>query len=312
MPTDTGLISKLSKTSESLITGIRDLFASSSNFDDETFEQIEDHLIMSDIGVPTSQYITSLLKEKSAKESYQSAEQLLAGMRVIMLSIFNEIKDIRKPRMGSPHVILMVGVNGVGKTTTLSKIACRLKNEGQSVMLAACDTFRAAAIEQLEIWGARMNIPVIAQHHGADAAAVAYDAYSSAKSKGMNYLLIDSAGRQHTSGDLMSQLSKIKRVLHKAEPGVPHDIYMTVDAGNGQNMLSQVENFNSSIPLTGICVTKLDGTAKGGAVITLAEKFKIPVVYLGVGEQVSDLKPFNAEEFISALLPDLDSDLLDS
>ena len=168
-----------------------------------------------------------------------------------------------------PIVVLMVGVNGVGKTTTLAKIANRKKQQGKSVMLAACDTFRAAAIEQLQSWGQRLDLPVIAQSHGADAAAVAFDAYSSARARKMDYLLIDSAGRQHTHGDLMEQLQKIKRVLAKVDESAPHEVLLTVDAGNGQNVISQVEHFNNKIPLTGICVTKLDGTAKGGIVISV-------------------------------------------
>lgn len=170
-------------------------------------------------------------------------------------------------------------------------------------MMAACDTFRAAAIEQLQTWGERLEIPVISQVHGSDAAAVAFDAYSAARARGVDYLLIDSAGRQHTHSDLMAQLAKIKRVLGKTEATAPHDVYLTVDAGNGQNVLSQVESFNRSIPLTGLCVTKLDGTARGGVVIALAHRFGLPVRYVGVGEGISDLKPFEADAFVSALLP---------
>jgi fused signal recognition particle receptor len=199
----------------------------------------------------------------------------------------------------------MVGVNGVGKTTTLAKIAHRKKQQGKSVMLAACDTFRAAAIEQLQSWAQQLDLPVISQSHGADAAAVAFDAYNAARARNMDYLLIDSAGRQHTHSDLMEQLQKIKRVLAKVDQSAPHEVLLTVDAGNGQNVISQVEHFHSKVPLTGICVAKLDGTAKGGIVISLAQRFQLPIRYVGVGEGIDDLGPFDAVDFVDALLPDL-------
>ena len=198
---------------------------------------------------------------------------------------------------------MMVGVNGVGKTTTLAKIAARHRDEGARVMFAACDTFRAAAIEQLQTWGERLGIPVVSQAHGVDAAAVAFDAYSSACAREMKLLLVDTAGRQHTHGDLVEQLKKVKRVLGKADPVVPDEVWLTVDAGNGQNVLSQVQHFHEAVNLTGICMTKLDGTAKGGVILAVAEKFGIPIRYVGTGEKPGDLRPFDAAEFVEALLP---------
>lgn len=305
MTLNQGVFARLSKTRQSLSSGLMSVLSAKPKLDDGMFDEIEDHLIMADLGVTTSQVIVDGLRTKAKSERYTASEQVVESLRQIILAILREgqQKETIIPAH-KPHVILMVGVNGAGKTTTLAKMANQFKQSGHSVIMAACDTFRAAAIEQLQTWGERLEIPVIAQSHGSDAAAVAFDAYSAACAREVNYLLIDSAGRQHTHGDLMAQLSKIKRVLGKAEETVPQDVYITVDAGNGQNMISQVENFNNSIPLTGLCVTKLDGTARGGAVISLVHRLNLPVRYIGVGEGPSDLKPFEADEFVSALLPD--------
>ncbi len=305
MALNQGLFSRLSKTRLALSSGLMSVFSSKPELDDQWFDEIEDQLIMADLGVVTSQLIVDRLRAATRSCRHHSSEQVVSSLKQIILAILNESQHGQQIPVAShkPHVILMVGVNGVGKTTTLAKMANLFKQSGHSVMIAACDTFRAAAIEQLQIWGERLEIPVISQSHGSDAAAVAFDAYSAASARGVDYLLIDSAGRQHTHNDLMAQLSKIKRVLSKTEETAPHDVYLTVDAGNGQNILSQVENFNRSIPLTGLCVTKLDGTARGGVVIALAHRFGLPVRYIGVGEGVSDLKPFEADAFVSALLP---------
>ena len=305
MALNQGLFSRLSKTRLALSSGLMSVFSSKPELDDQWFDEIEDQLIMADLGVVTSQLIVDRLRAATSSCRHHSSEQVVSSLKQIILAILNESQHGQQIPVAShkPHVILMVGVNGVGKTTTLAKMANLFKQSGHSVMIAACDTFRAAAIEQLQIWGERLEIPVISQSHGSDAAAVAFDAYSAASARGVDYLLIDSAGRQHTHNDLMAQLSKIKRVLSKTEETAPHDVYLTVDAGNGQNILSQVENFNRSIPLTGLCVTKLDGTARGGVVIALAHRFGLPVRYIGVGEGVSDLKPFEADAFVSALLP---------
>ena len=299
-----GLFSRLSKTRKSLSAGLLGLFKGDSRIEDSLFEDIEDQLLMADIGAQTSQLLVSGLREKSRKEKYTSSGQLLEGLKETIVGVFEQCRqDGVSTRDHGPHVILMVGVNGVGKTTTLAKMGYNYKKTGNKVMIAACDTYRAAAIEQLQSWGEKLDIPVIAQSHGSDAAAVAYDAYNAACARNMDYLLIDSAGRQHTHGDLMEQLKKIKKVLEKSNPGLPQDVFITVDAGNGQNIISQVENFNNAIPLTGLCITKLDGTARGGVVIALAQKFKLPIKFIGVGEGAEDLRPFDAGEFVSALLP---------
>ena len=306
MALNQGIFSRLAKTRQVLSSGLMGLFASKPKLDDQLFDEIEDQLIMADLGVATSRLIVDRLRGEARSGHYDSSEQAMSALRQIILAILNESQREETPcTPQKPHVILMVGVNGVGKTTTLAKMANRLRQDGQSVMMAACDTFRAAAIEQLQTWGERLEIPVISQAHGSDAAAVAFDAYSAARARGVDYLLIDSAGRQHTHSDLMAQLAKIKRVLGKTEETAPHDVYLTVDAGNGQNVLSQVESFNRSIPLTGLCVTKLDGTARGGIVIALAHRFDLPVRYIGVGEGLPDLRPFDADEFVTALLPDV-------
>ncbi len=305
MALNEGIFSRLAKTRQALSSGLASLFSSTPEFDDQLFEDIEDQLIMADLGVVTSRLIVDRLRSVSTSAHHGSPEQVVSSLRQIMLAILNEAQGrVPAPVSDKPHVILMVGVNGAGKTTTLAKMANRFRQSGQSVMMAACDTFRAAAIEQLEAWGNRLGIPVISQSHGSDAAAVAFDACSAANARGVDYLLIDSAGRQHTHSDLMAQLAKIKRVLGKTGGAAPHDVYLTVDAGNGQNALSQVESFNRSIPLTGLCVTKLDGTARGGVVIALAHRFGLPVRYIGVGEGLSDLQLFEADTFVSALLPD--------
>jgi fused signal recognition particle receptor len=200
-----------------------------------------------------------------------------------------------------PYVILMVGVNGVGKTTTIGKLAKRLQNEGKSVMLAAGDTFRAAAVEQLQVWGNRNNITVVAQHTGADSASVIYDAFNSAKAKNVDVLIADTAGRLQNKANLMEELSKIVRVMKKIDPDAPHEVLLTLDAGTGQNAISQAKLFNSTVPVTGICLTKLDGTAKGGIIFAIADQFRIPVRFIGVGEGIDDLREFDARDFIDAL-----------
>ncbi|HEX19361.1 MAG TPA: signal recognition particle-docking protein FtsY, partial [Acidiferrobacteraceae bacterium] len=202
-----------------------------------------------------------------------------------------------------PTVILAVGVNGVGKTTTVGKLTLKLESDGHKVMLAAADTFRAAAIEQLQAWGERNKVPVIAQHSGADAAAVAHDAYQAAQARGLDVLIVDTAGRQHTHDDLMQELSKIKRVLQKLEPSAPHEVLLVLDANTGQNALAQYEHFNNTVGITGLCLTKMDGTAKGGILLALAQKSALPIRYIGVGEGIEDLRTFQAREFIDALLP---------
>ncbi|WP_423907518.1 signal recognition particle-docking protein FtsY [Candidatus Spongiihabitans sp.] len=306
MASGAGFFARLAKTGQPLSAGLLGIFKGSSALDDSLYEAIEDQLLMADLGVHTSQSLVSGLRRKSKQDKYTTSQQLLQGLRETILETLGDCQQNElNSRQGRPQVILMVGVNGVGKTTTLAKMAKHYQDMGSKVMMAACDTFRAAAIEQLQTWGARLDIPVVAQSHGADAAAVAFDAYSAACARKVDYLLIDSAGRQHTHGDLMAQLKKIKKVLAKANPDIPHEVLITVDAGNGQNVIPQVENFQKAIPLTGLCIAKLDGTARGGVVVALAEKFRLPIKFIGVGEAVTDLSPFNADKFVAALLPDL-------
>ncbi len=304
-PKKAGLFSGLAKTRDNLFGGIGRLF-SNEKLDESVFEEIEDQLLIADLGVAVTQKVIQRLREDSKTSKPESSTSLINGLRQVLLEIVSpcESEEFHFPS-GRPGVVLMVGVNGVGKTTTLAKIASKYKNENRKVMLAACDTFRAAAIDQLQNWGQRLEVPVIAQSHGADAAAVAFDAYSAAQARGCDLLLVDTAGRQHTHNDLVEQLKKVKRVLAKANPEVPDQVWLTLDAGNGQNVLSQVEHFHRAVSVTGLCVTKLDGTAKGGIVIALAEKFGIPIKYIGVGEGAEDLRRFNASEYIDALLPDL-------
>ena len=259
---------------------------------------------MADVGVTVAGKIVDRIRLDASSFNTEGAHPLHTVLRAVMLDIIQPCEaEGPKLQPDRPSVIMMVGVNGVGKTTTLAKIAARYKNSGANVLLAACDTFRAAAIEQLQNWGKRLDVPVIAQSHGADAAAVAFDAYSAAKARQRDLLLVDTAGRQHTHGDLVEQLIKVKRVLAKADPALPDEIWLTVDAGNGQNVLSQVEHFDKAVKLTGLCITKLDGTAKGGVVLALAERFGLPIQYIGTGESAEDLRKFNAEEFVDALLP---------
>ncbi len=308
MTTRERLFSRLSKTRQSLSAGLLSLFKRGCLIDETLYQDIEDQLLMADLGVSTSQSLVATLREKAQRGGYSHAEQLRHALHEIILAALGNSPQTEINCQGRPQVILMVGVNGVGKTTTLAKMAHHYQESGNKIMLAACDTFRAAAIEQLQSWGARLNIPVIAQPHGSDAAAVAFDAYHAACARKIDYLLIDSAGRQHTHSELMEQLKKIKRVLAKANPDIPDEVLITVDAGNGQNIISQVENFQKAISLSGLCVTKLDGTARGGVVIALAKKFGLPIRFIGLGEAVTDLKPFNAEDFVAALLPDLSDD----
>ena len=299
-----GLFGRLSKTRDSLTSGLTGLFKRGVKLDAALYEEVEDQLIMADIGVEPAQRITDALRARAKADKLQSAEALLDTLVEQIKEILESVEQPLNVASHQPYVILMVGVNGVGKTTTTAKLANRLKHQGKSVMLAAGDTFRAAAIEQLQSWGDRLDIPVIAQQHGSDAAAVAFDAYQSAASRGIDVLLIDTAGRQHTHGDLMEQLAKMTRVLQKANPALPHEVMLTVDAATGQNALSQIEHFKKIVNISSLSVTKLDGTAKGGIVIAMAEKFGLPIRFIGVGESMDDLRPFIAADFAKALLPE--------
>ena len=296
-----GLFARLAKTRRSL----SGLFSSDDAHKNvASLDELHDRLLLADVGVEASDKIIAGVRRQSGGDVMQA---LRAALTEILLPCENSLVT----NSASPFVILMVGVNGTGKTTTLAKLAARLRagndnanGDERKIMLAACDTFRAAAIEQLQAWGARLGVPVIAQAHGADAAAVAYDAYTAARARGVDVLLIDTAGRQHTHDDLMAQLAKIKRVLSKVDGAAPHEILLTLDAGNGYNALSQAAHFQQTVGVDGLCITKLDGTAKGGVVVALAERFGLPIRFIGVGQEADDLREFNAEEFVAALLPD--------
>jgi fused signal recognition particle receptor len=300
-----GFLTHLAKTRESLGDALLGVFSKSDGkIAPAMFDDIEDQLILGDLGVETSREVVDNLRNEARNQRIATTSELQRALRLELTEILQGVScPLVVPQGEATHVILLVGVNGVGKTTTAAKLAYWLRQQGRTVMFAACDTFRAAAIEQLAIWGKRLEVPVIAQHRGTDAAAVAHDALASAHSKGIDVLIIDSAGRQHVNKDLMEQLGKIYRVLSRIDPIAPHNTLLVVDAGNGQNVLAQVEAFNSTVPLTGVCVTKLDGTARGGIVVPLAHRFGIPIPFVGLGEHLEDLSEFDAEAFVLALLP---------
>ena len=266
---------------------------------------MEETLITSDIGVQASVQLVEKLRARVKSEKIQDAKGVIQGLRTEIADMLDQAEEPWKLH-AKPHVVLMVGVNGAGKTTTTAKLTKLLQDNGKSVMLAAADTFRAAAVEQLQEWGQRLSIPVIAQSHGADAAAVAHDALVSARSRGVDVLMIDTAGRLHTQSDLMEQLQKVTRVLQKIDPESPHEVMLILDAGIGQNALTQLEHFKNAVGVSSLCLSKLDGSAKGGVALSLTEKFGLPIRFIGVGEGFSDLRPFNAVEFANALIPELD------
>jgi len=292
----------LEPTRSSFFGKIGQLFQGTFDLDDELFEELEEVLIASDMGVPASLKMVDQLRDRVERERIPDAAGVMRGLQAEMAL---ELAPAEQPWQmeKKPYVILMVGVNGVGKTTTTAKIAHKLKESGKSVMLAAADTFRAAAVEQLQTWGERLDIPVVAQSQGSDAAAVAHDALSSAIAKDIDVLLIDTAGRLHTQSDLMEQLEKVNRVLRKIDPDTPHEVMQILDATSGQNALTQLEHFQKAVSVSSICLTKLDGSARGGVAISLTEKFKLPIRFIGIGERFSDLIPFEAEQFAQALVP---------
>ncbi len=301
----TGLFARLRKTRSTLTQSLSGLFQERGIlFDDQVFDDLEDQLIMSDLGVNASAAVVDGIRRRANNKSFKSLDDLreaLAEEIAKMLELSERKVDLQLTA-SRPLVLMMVGVNGVGKTTTTAKLAAYFQRTGSSVMLAACDTFRAAAIEQLQHWGDRLGVPVIAQSHGADAAAVAHDALSAAKARDIDVLIVDSAGRQHVNADLMSQLEKIKRVLARTDPQTPQEIWLVVDGGTGQNAVSQAKSFHSAVGLTGVCVTKLDGTARGGMVLALSNELGLSIPFLGVGEAPEDLQPFEAKAFADALV----------
>ncbi len=305
-PGPSNLRERLSKTRNALTRGLSGLFRGSETLDPSLFEDLEDLLVSADLGVGPSTKIIDHLRDVSQRQNLNSAGDLIAAIREEMTVILEPCgKSL--PFDGRPYVMLIVGVNGVGKTTTIAKITHWLLQQERTVMLAAGDTYRAAAVEQLTRWGERLQVPVISQGQDADAAAVAHDALVSARARSTDVLMIDTAGRQHTQSDLMNQLIKIKRVLNKLDPEAPHEIVQVLDAGTGQNALSQLQHFHQAVQVDSLCLTKLDGTAKGGILLAIADKFALPVRFIGVGEGPDDLRPFNTAQFIDALLPDAES-----
>ncbi|TNH00933.1 signal recognition particle-docking protein FtsY, partial [Pasteurellaceae bacterium Phil31] len=294
------LLKGLVKTKQNLGSGFRNLFIG-KKIDDELFEELEEQLLIADIGMPTTTKIINNLTQHASKKELRDAEQLYQKLKDEMAEILQPVAQPLVLADKKPFVILMVGVNGVGKTTTIGKLARQFQSQGKSVMLAAGDTFRAAAVEQLQVWGERNHIPVVAQSSGSDSASVLYDALESAQAKNIDILLADTAGRLQNKNNLMDELKKIVRVMQKIDPQAPHEIMLTLDAGTGQNAISQAKLFNEAVGLTGITLTKLDGTAKGGVIFAIADQFKVPIRYIGVGEKIDDLRPFEAKEFIEAL-----------
>ncbi|WP_269520087.1 signal recognition particle-docking protein FtsY [Alteromonas sp. BMJM2] len=302
----------LSRTKENLGSGIVSLFKGKA-IDDELYEDLETQLLVADVGMDTTQKIINHLTDSASRKDLKDAEALLdilkQQMSGMLANVNVPLSDVMQKHNGDegPFVILMVGVNGVGKTTTIGKLAKQFQQQGKKVMLAAGDTFRAAAVEQLQVWGERNNIPVIAQHTGADSASVLYDALEAAKSRGSDILIADTAGRLQNKDNLMEELKKVVRVMKKLNPNAPHEVMLTLDAGTGQNAISQAKLFNEAVGLTGITLTKLDGTAKGGVIFSVADQFGIPIRYIGVGESIDDLRQFDGEEFIDALFSELDT-----
>ncbi|HEY8554160.1 MAG TPA: signal recognition particle-docking protein FtsY [Burkholderiales bacterium] len=295
---------KLGATQRTLAQGVGGLLRGRA-LDDSLVEDIETALLRADVGVETTRALIDDLTGRLKRKELSDAR---AAYRVLRQGILDVVRPAAQPLVPSaehrPFVIMVVGVNGVGKTTTIGKLAHRFVRDGRRVMLAAGDTFRAAAIEQLKIWGERIKVPVIAQHTGADAAAVAHDAMNAARARGVDVLIVDTAGRQHVNAALMDELKKIRRVIGKVDPGAPHEVLLVLDAGTGQNALSQLEHFRAAVDVTGIALTKLDGTAKGGVLVALARRSGLPIRYIGVGEDLDDLQEFDPESFVDALLPE--------
>lgn len=292
----------LGKTRASLTGGMADLFSVGKKIDEDLLEEIETTLLMADVGVTATSEIIESLTGKLERNQLKDGEALRNALRDELRGL---LKDATKPLVvdtkAEPYVILMVGVNGVGKTTTIGKLTKKFQSEGKSVMLAAGDTFRAAAVEQLQVWGDRNNVPVVAQHTGADSASVIFDAIQSGKSRGVDVVIADTAGRLQNKDNLMGELEKVVRVMKKLDDTAPHEVMLVLDAGTGQNALNQAQVFQQAVGVSGITLTKLDGTAKGGIVFAIARQLQLPIRFIGVGEQVDDLRTFDAETFVDAL-----------
>jgi fused signal recognition particle receptor len=297
------LRSRLARTREGLTEGLASLVLGKKQIDDELLEDIETRLLLADVGIDTTRTLINELTQKVKRKDLKSPEALLEALyqhMVRLLEVAEQPLQVRSE--AKPMVILVVGINGAGKTTSIGKIGQRLHGEGHKVMLAAGDTFRAAAVEQLQTWGERVGVPVIAQASGADSAGVIFDALQAARARGADVLLADTAGRLHTQGGLMEELKKVKRVLAKLDPSAPHEVLLVLDASIGQNALNQATHFHAALGVTGLVVTKLDGTAKAGILFAITHKLGLPIRYIGVGERAEDLRPFNAREFVNAVL----------
>jgi fused signal recognition particle receptor len=292
----------LARTSAQFSEGLGKLLLGKKAIDDELLEEIETQLLMADVGIGATTKLIETLTAKVARKQLADSEALYEALQVELRTLLEPVEQpLRIDSAHKPFVILVVGVNGVGKTTTIGKLARRLQNEGKSVILAAGDTFRAAAVEQLQVWGQRNNVPVVAQHTGADSASVIYDAVAAAKARGIDVVIADTAGRLHNKSHLMEELSKVRRVMGKLDATAPHEVLLVLDAGTGQNAVSQADIFRDSAGVTGLALTKLDGTAKGGVIFALTEKHQLPIRFIGVGEGIEDLQPFAARDFVDAL-----------
>ncbi|PWB27700.1 signal recognition particle-docking protein FtsY [Pseudomonas sp. NDM] len=292
----------LSKTSASIGEGMASLFLGRKTIDDDLLDDLETRLLTADVGVEATTQIIQRLTQKVARKELADADALYKSLQAELAAMLKPVEQpLKIASQNKPFVILVVGVNGAGKTTTIGKLAKKLQLEGKKVMLAAGDTFRAAAVEQLQVWGERNKIPVIAQHTGADSASVIFDAVQAAKARGIDVLIADTAGRLHTKDNLMEELKKVRRVIGKLDADAPHEVLLVLDAGTGQNAINQAKQFNQTVELTGLVLTKLDGTAKGGVIFALAKQFGLPIRYIGVGEGIDDLRTFEAEPFVQAL-----------
>lgn len=292
----------LSRTHNILSSDIRDLVKLKREIDDDLLEEIEEQLLVADLGVEATQHIIADLTQRVSRKQLSDGDALLEAMHEDMLHLLEPVsKPLEINPANTPYVILVVGINGAGKTTTIGKLAKRFQNEGKKVMLAAGDTFRAAAVEQLQVWGERNQIPVIAQHSGADSASVIFDAVSAAKARNIDILIADTAGRLHTQSNLMEELKKVRRVIGKVDESAPHEVLLVLDAGTGQNAVTQAQQFHEAVGVSGIALTKLDGTAKGGIIFAIAKRLGLPIRFIGIGEGIDDLRDFNAGDFIKAL-----------
>lgn len=295
------LIAGLGKTRAALSSGLGSLILGSHSLDQGLLDEIETRLLSADVGLEATDQVINSLKLKLNRKQLTDPQDLLSALKTELISLLKQV-DVPLQISGQrPYVILVVGVNGVGKTTTIGKLCRFLESQNFRPLLAAGDTFRAAAVEQLQEWGARNEVPVIAQATGADSASVIFDAYQSARARGSDVLIADTAGRLHTKDNLMQELEKIVRVLKKQDDALPHETLLVLDATTGQNALNQARSFHNSVNLTGVCLTKLDGTAKGGMVFAIAKELGLPIRFIGVGEKIDDLRPFSAEQFVEAL-----------